>query len=218
VLDLLRELIGVATRGAFFKLRTAMLDDRPLSEDEKLGYGIILVHAGWETTASTLTTMAHRLAVDHALYERLRREPELHEGAVEEFLRVDSAVLGLWRTVGRDTALGGCPMERGEKALLLFAGANRDPREFDRPDEVVPERKPNHHVAFGAGVHRCLGAPLARAELRAVLHELMSHPPFVLDPSQPTNVVRGLPDARYALPLVLATRSSQMSIAAAQAS
>jgi cytochrome P450 len=203
VLELLGELIESAERGAFARLRTALVDGRPLTDKEKLGYGIILTHAGWETTAATLSTMAYRLAEDHALYEKLRGAPELHEGAVEEFLRIDSSVVGLWRTLGKDTVLGGCPMQRGEKALLLYAGADRDPREFDRPDDVVPERKPNHHVAFGAGVHRCLGAPLARAELRAVLGELVHHPPFRVDRSRPIHRASGAVAAVHSLHLSL---------------
>jgi cytochrome P450 len=204
VLVLLGELIEAAVSGAFGKLRTAIVDGRPLTDKEKLGYGIILTHAGWETTAATLSTMAYRLAEDHQLFDRLRRSPELLDGAVEEFLRIDSSVLGLWRTVGRDTTLGECPMTRGDKALLLFGAANRDAREFERPDEVVPERKPNHHVAFGAGVHRCLGAPLARAELRAVLHELLQHAAFSVDRSRPIHRSTGAVAAMHSLPLRLA--------------
>ncbi|GAC1325399.1 MAG: cytochrome P450 [Chloroflexota bacterium] len=208
VLQLLQELIEVAQSGAFRKLREAAVDGRPLTDKEKLGYGIILTHAGWETTAATLSTMALRLAKDRALRDKLREHPELHEGAVEEFLRIDSSVLGLWRTVGRDTTLGGCPMERGDKALLLFGAANRDGRQFERPNEVVPERKPNHHVAFGAGVHRCLGAPLARAELRATLEALLAAPAFVVDRSKPIHRASGAVAAMHSLYLARADSAS----------
>lgn len=185
VMEFLSAAIETATDGAFAKLRTALVDGRPLSAKEKLGYGIILVHAGWETTAATTSTMAYRLSEQPELRQQLLADAAAVPTAVEEFLRIDSSVAAIWRTAAKDTVVGGCPITRGDKVLLLFSGANRDERKFDRADQVDLRRHPNHHVAFGVGVHRCLGAPLARAQIRAMLEALLRHPPLRVDRGVP---------------------------------
>ena len=191
VLEFLSGAIDAAPAGAFERLANATIDGRKLSAKEKLGFGIILVHAGWETTAATISTMAFRLSEQPELREQLLTDPGIVARAVEEFLRIDSSVAGIWRTAGQDTTVGGCPIARGDKVLLLFGAANRDERQFEQPDTVNLTRHPNHHVAFGVGVHRCLGAALARAEITALLHALLRHPPLRVDHDEPIERAAG---------------------------
>jgi cytochrome P450 len=93
-------------------------------------------------------------------------------GAVEEILRWTSPVVRFGRFVTRDIALGGRRIRAGDRVLVFFPAANRDPRVFENPTAVVPDRKPNPHLAFGAGPHRCIGSSLARLQLRVLLEGL----------------------------------------------
>ena len=199
--EFLDEAIESAQGGAFEVLRTAEVDGRLLTREEKLGYGLILTHAGWETTAGTLATMALRLVEQPSLREAMLADPGLLATAPDEFIRVDPSVAGLWRTAAHDLEVGGCPIGRGEKVLLLWGAANRDPEAFEAPDEVRLDRRPNRHLSFGDGVHRCLGAALARAEILAVLQRLLAAPPLELDPSEPIERVSGSVPVIHKLPL-----------------
>ena len=98
------------------------------------------------------------------------------DSAVEEFLRVFAPVT-MARMVTLDTEFHGCPMHEGDKVLMNFPAANRDPEAFDRPDEVVLDRAHNRHVAFGSGIHRCAGSNLARMELKVALEEWLRRIP-----------------------------------------
>ena len=123
--------------------------------------------AGHETTASLLSLMLYRLILQPELLEQLRDNPDLIPWAVEEFLRFDSPVQGLFRSNKEECELRGMPIEERSKVQLLFAAANRDPRVWDDPDQIKLDRfgpgaKP--HVAFGWGVHHCIGNVLARRE------------------------------------------------------
>jgi len=107
--------------------------------------------------------------------------------AVEEFLRFYSPVT-MARYVTEDTEFNGCPMHAGDKILMAFPAGNRDPALFDAPDEFRIDRDRNRHVAFGTGIHRCLGSNLARMELRVALEEFLGRvPTFALaDPGAVT--------------------------------
>jgi cytochrome P450 len=112
----------------------------------------------------------------------LRSDPALLPTAVEELLRTYSPVT-MGRMVTRDTEIGGCRMRAGDKVLLSFPAANRDPARFEAPDEVRIDREVNPHLAFGTGIHRCLGSNLARMELRVGLATFLELvPPFELAP------------------------------------
>ncbi len=155
-----------------------------LDEDSLFGFMFLMVNAGMDTVWSVLADSLWHLAQhpDQVAYltEDLSRVPL----AMEELLRVYSpAVLG--RFVTQDTELGGCPIKAGESVLIAYPSANRDPKEFDRADEVVLDRSPNRHLGFGAGVHRCIGSTLARMELTtAVTAWLERIPEFSLaDPT-----------------------------------
>jgi cytochrome P450 len=107
---------------------------------------------------------------------RLVAEPELVPVAVEELLRAYAPVT-MARVVTSDIEYGGCPMKAGDKVLMNFPAANRDPEMFDDADTVVIDRALNRHVAFGSGIHRCAGSNLARMELRVALEEWLRRIP-----------------------------------------
>jgi cytochrome P450 len=146
------------------------------------------------------------LALNPELQARLRKEPELVAPFIEEALRLESPFRYHLRHVTRTTELRGVPIAAGSTMLLLWGAANRDPAEYDRPDDVVLDRAvPRHHLAFGRGIHFCVGAPLARLEGQIVLTRLLAaieH--FALDPDRPPKRVDSLMVRRFSsLPLVI---------------
>ena len=147
----------------------------------------LLLSAGGESTTSLLTNAVEQLARDHALQAELRARPDLITPFVEEMLRLESPFRYHLRSVARDAELLGAPVSAGSTMLLLWAAANRDPAQFDRPDEIVLDRAaPRHHLAFGRGIHLCVGAPLARLEADVVLRALLARTAhFELDPADP---------------------------------
>jgi cytochrome P450 len=137
----------------------------------------LVIGGGVDTTASTLAASIRVLYTDDELRARLMDDPSLMTTAVEELLRWATPTQGLCRTVTRDVELGGQQLRRGERIMLCFAGANRDPSAFADPDAIDLTRRPNRHVAFGSGLHRCIGAPLARIELEVVLDTVLRRLP-----------------------------------------
>lgn len=126
-----------------------------------------LLVAGHETTASLISLMLYRLIERPDLIDHLRAQPELIPAAVEEFLRYDSPVQGLFRTNPQVSAACGEELPAGSRVQALFASANRDPDVFDEPDDLRLDRfgpGSRSHLAFGWGVHHCIGAALARRE------------------------------------------------------
>lgn len=141
--------------------------------------GLLLI-AGIDTTWSAIGASLWHLAQTPADRARLRDEPALLPTAAEEFLRAYAPVT-MARLVKDDMDFKGCPMKADDWILLSFPAANRDPEEFDRADEVVIDRQPNRHAAFGLGPHRCAGSHLARMELRVALEAwLAAYPDFEL--------------------------------------
>lgn len=155
---------------------TGRVDDgdgpRPLREDEVRLLFTLLVAAGTETTRNTIAVGLDLLAGRPDELERLREDPSAVGPAVEELLRWASSTPYNRRTATVDTELGGRRIAAGEKVTLWWASANRDEAEFDRADEVDLRRSPNRHLAFGHGSHFCLGARLARLEIRVLLEEV----------------------------------------------
>ncbi len=141
-----------------------------------LGMAILTMIAGIDTTWSAIGSSLWHLATNDQDRERLVAEPTLMDTAVEEFLRAYSPVT-MARLVTEDVEFNGCPMKQGDKLLLNFPAANRDPAVFDRADEVLLGRQENRHVAFGSGIHRCAGSNLARMELRVALEEWLARVP-----------------------------------------
>ncbi len=143
-----------------------------LSDKELLWFAFLILIAGFETTTNLIGTLLLALARHPDQYALLRRRPGLTDGAVEESLRWVSPIQGLYRTTLVDYETGDAKIPAGERVLLLFGAANRDPEEFDDPDSFVIERKPADHLAFGSGIHFCLGSHLARLEATAVARVL----------------------------------------------
>ncbi|MFN0096355.1 MAG: cytochrome P450 [Dehalococcoidia bacterium] len=153
--------------------------DRGLDDMEILGVVNQLLVGGNETTTSLITNMVWRLLERPELWERLRNDPDLVETAVEESLRYDPPVLGLFRNSTKDVALHGETIPAESKVFMLYAAANRDASEFPEPDAFSLDRPHHRHLSFGLGVHFCLGAPLARLEAQTALRALLTHAPEI---------------------------------------
>jgi cytochrome P450 len=158
-----------------------------------------LLSAGGESTTSLIGNAVRMLAEHQDLQAHLRQHPEQIPTFVEEALRLESPFRYLMRSVPRDTTLGATDVPAGATLLLLWGAANRDPDEFDRPSEIDLERGlPRHHVAFGRGIHHCVGAPLARIEARTVLTVLLERTSSItLDGDQRPEWVNSLQVRRH---------------------
>ncbi len=170
------------------------VNDAALSEAEAIGILTTLLSAGGETTTSLLGNGVRMLAERPELQEHLRQNPEQIATFAEEALRIESPFRYMMRFVPRPTTLGGTAIPAGSTVLLLWGSANRDPDEFERPDEIDLERRiPRRHVAFGRGIHHCVGAPLARVEARNVLQVLLERTKTIsLQPDQKPSWVSSL--------------------------
>ena len=168
---------AVPTDDVISELIRAEIDGEPLDDMTVANYVLNLLVGGLETVASTFCNALVRLDGDRALRQRLLDEPGILETAVEEFLRLDGSVQGLGRTLTCDTTVGGMEMREGERVQLLWASANRDEAKFPDADTFDPERSPNHHLAFGVGLHRCLGSTLARSMLRMLFSGVLTRMP-----------------------------------------
>ncbi|MEU0497505.1 cytochrome P450 [Mycobacterium sp. NPDC006124] len=158
-------------------LVNATVDGVGLTDEEVLGFCALLLVAGYETTTNLLGNSAVVLAQHPQTRRRLGADRTLLGRAVEELLRYDSPAQGLSRTLTRDATLHDTTMRKGEKVLLLFGSANRDERAFPDPDVFNVDRTSEHQVAFGRGIHFCLGAALARMEARIALDALLDKVP-----------------------------------------
>lgn len=146
------------------------VDGRPVTDDELREMCFLLYVAGMDTTAGVFSYAFRHLA-EHPEHRRLLIDnPAAIESFVEEVLRFYS-IVATSRVVCDDVEFAGCPMRTGDRIVLSTTGANRDPRQFADADRFIPDRAPNRHIAFGAGIHRCVGAPLARMELRVAIDE-----------------------------------------------
>jgi cytochrome P450 len=164
-------------------LLNARIDGQPLEQQHIVGTLRLLLIAGIDTTWSAIGSCLWHLGQHPNDRRRLVAEPDLMASAVEEFLRAYSPVT-MAREVVKDTEIGGCPFKQGQMVLLPFPAANRDPAMFDHPERVAFDREVNRHMAFGIGIHRCIGASLARMEIAVALEEwLAAFPEFHLDPS-----------------------------------
>jgi cytochrome P450 family 142 subfamily A polypeptide 1 len=155
-------------------LCSAELDGRPLGDDVLVAEGLLLIDGGAETTRTVIAHTIEALAAHPDQQALLRAEPALIPGAVEEFIRWTTPIVNMRRTATRAVELHGTTIEPGDEVLLCYVAANRDERVFDDPDRFDVTRTQNHHVAFGFGTHFCLGASLARLEIRVFFEELLS--------------------------------------------
>lgn len=154
-------------------LLNAELHGEPVPMHVVRGNISLMLIAGIDTTWSSIGSALWHLAHHPDDRRRLVESPELIPTAVEEFLRAYSPVT-MARIATADTTIGDREVKAGERVLLSFPAANRDPAVFDRPEEVLIDREINRHVAFGAGIHRCLGSNLARMEMQVAIEEFLA--------------------------------------------
>ncbi|HTU37534.1 MAG TPA: cytochrome P450 [Acidimicrobiales bacterium] len=152
------------------------VDGKPVDDGIILGMAALVLIAGVDTTWSAIGSSLWHLATHPFDRQRLVSEPSLMPTAVEELLRAYAPVT-MAREVTEDIEYGGCPMKAGDKVLMNFPAANRDPDAFEDPDLVLLDRAHNRHVAFGSGIHRCAGSNLARMELQVALSEWLARIP-----------------------------------------
>jgi len=148
------------------------LVDNDLLDDELIMFLVVLLVGGNETTRNAISGGLYAFSRFPEERARLAANPQLIDSAVEEILRFTSPAIAHSRTVTRDHDLHGERLREGDKILLLWQSANRDERVFAEPERFRIDRDPNPHVAFGVATHFCLGANLARLELRIVFEEL----------------------------------------------
>lgn len=154
----------------------ATIEGVPLNDQQLHGYIQLLIGAGNETTRNSITGGVHALLEHPAERDRLAADPEgLNRTATEEILRWTSPVVQFARTALADFDLAGTTIRKGDTVTVWFPSANRDERQFEDPYRFDVGRDPNYHLAFGHGEHFCLGANLARWELRATFKELAPH-------------------------------------------
>jgi cytochrome P450 len=131
--------------------------------------------AGHGTVAAAIGIVIAHLAKDQNLQRRLREQPQLIPAAIDEIPRTDGPLVANSRTTTREVTLNGRTIPEGERISLMWIAANRDPRAFDAPDEIRLDRDQGATLLYGAGIHYCLGAPLARLELRITVETLLAH-------------------------------------------
>lgn len=155
-------------------------DGERLTTEELWSVLVQLLVGGNETTTSGITNLVWRLLEDRSRWDAVRTDSALVDVAVEESLRHDPPVLGLYRQAVDDTELSGTTVPAGARMMMCYGAANRDPSVFDRPDEFRLDRPPSElrkHLAFGTGPHLCVGAALARLEMRVALTRLIERFP-----------------------------------------
>jgi cytochrome P450 family 142 subfamily A polypeptide 1 len=187
----------------------AEIDGQRLDDEEILQEGLLILVGGDETTRHVITGGMEQLIRHPAQRRKLADDPSKIPAAVEEMLRWVTPIQNMNRTATRDVELHGQRVREGDKVLLLYPSANRDARIFDQPDRFDVERDPNPHLAFGGyGTHFCLGASLARLELRVMFEELLRRlPDLELStgeplPRRPSNFIVGI----ESMPVVFAPR------------
>ncbi len=155
------------------KLLAARIDGEPLSWEDLAAYYFVLVGAGNETTRNLLTGAVIAFAQFPQEWERLKADQTLLRPAIEETIRFITPIRAMRRTATRDVEWYGRTIREGDKVVLWFQAANRDPAVFEDPDTFRIDRQPNPHVGFGWGIHTCLGSHLARAEAITFFQQIL---------------------------------------------
>ena len=158
-------------------IATLELDGAPLSDADAISMAFLLLGAGHETTVGAIGGLLYYLGRNPELQYRLLADPSLIPGAAEEAVRLVAPLPGMGRTVLTDTEVDGTALPAGSRVMLMYGSANRDPAQFAEPEEFRLGRDSNRHVGFGQGIHRCVGAPLARLELTVVLEQVLRRLP-----------------------------------------
>jgi len=165
---------GDTTRDLISALLAGTRDQGEGATELVVGVMRLLLAAGHDSTTSALSICLHHLARSPRDQARLRAEPNLLRPAIEEMLRFETPVIAMPRTVTQDLELKGRALQSGDRTMLYYASANRDGAAFADADRCIIDRSPNPHLAFGMGIHACVGAPLARQEIRVALEELFA--------------------------------------------
>ncbi|MFD4855766.1 cytochrome P450 [Streptomyces atratus] len=203
----LRELIKERRKNPGTDLISALIaahdEGERLSEQEMISTCVLLLNAGHEATVNTTVNGWWTLLRHPEQLAALRTDHGLLPTAIEELMRYDTPLQMFERWVLDDIEIDGTVIPRGSEVALLFGSANRDPARFPAPDTLDLARRENPHITFGAGIHFCLGAPLARVELAASFGELLRRAPnlrLVAEPEwNPGYVIRGLKELRVEL-------------------
>ena len=145
------------------------IEGEPLSREEILDICFLFLIAGLDTVTATLDCMFAFLSEHPDHRRQLVEDPDIIPSAVEEMLRWETPVMGIMRVAAQDTEIAGCPVHEGDHVVALLGSANTDELDVEDADEVRFDRQTNRHLAFGGGIHRCLGSHLARMELRVAL-------------------------------------------------
>jgi hypothetical protein len=149
------------------------IDGAPIPEKEALSYYVITATAGHDTTSSSAAGGFWQLAQNPGELAKLKADPSLIPLFIEESIRWTTPVKHFMRTATEDVALGGRTIRKGDGLALFYLSGNRDETVFAEPERFIADRNPNPHIAFGHGVHLCLGMHLARLELRILFEELL---------------------------------------------
>lgn len=195
--DYLHDLIARRRHQPGADLLSALIhtDDDPLDDDELISVTLLLLIAGHETTANLLGNAMIALADQPDAARQLRKNPDLDPAAVDELLRYDSPVQMTMRVATEPVEIDHRIIEPGAVVVLCTGAANHDPTAFPHPERLDWHRAPNHHLAFGGGIHHCLGAHLARTEarigLRALLDRLSHATPTSHPRRRPSFTIRG---------------------------
>lgn len=154
--------------------RDLEVEGERLSEGELLSMAMLLLLAGNETTTNLITNFVRLLDAFPVEAARLRSNPDMTEGAVEETLRMRNSIRNIDRFALEDIEMHGVTIPKGGRVVVWLTAANRDPQVFDAPDDFQPDRAPNRHLAFGQGMHMCLVASLARLETRIAARAILT--------------------------------------------
>ena len=155
-------------------LANGKVNGEPMGVMETVGYYLITFSAGHDTSKNALASGVCALAQNSEEFEKLKRNPDLIDSAVEEILRWTSPVNYMKRVVAKDFDFHGQKLSEGDNLVLFYGSANRDEKVFEDPFTFRVDRNPNPHLGFGIGEHFCIGSHLARASIRAMLRELVS--------------------------------------------
>ena len=188
----------------FSQLVHGRFQDAPLSRKMLQVNFFLLIVAGNETTRNALSGGIQALCEHPEQLERLRADPSLLPQAIEEMLRWVSPVMQFRRTATQDTELGDREIRRGDKVVMYYGAANRDPEVFEQPEVFDITRKPNPHLAFGIGTHFCMGSHIARLEMRVTLEELLRRYPRISLAGRPQYLESNFIGGITRLPLNLA--------------
>jgi cytochrome P450 len=177
------------------------IDGQPMTIELMEDYAVLLFIAGLDTVINGMGFAVRHMALNPALQEELRANPDRIVEAVEEMLRRYSFAQPM-RRVAKETEFAGWKMMPDEWLVLFYAGADLDPRQFENPEQYQLNREDKVHLAFGAGIHRCLGAHLARVELQVLYQQMLKRfPTWRLDPDKPAKFHSGNIIAIDSLPI-----------------